>query len=42
MTKKMKAAAVTIRKGLKAKVSRMANDKIKVTREVSDNDEFVQ
>lgn len=40
--KKMKAAAVTIRKGLKAKVSRMANDKIKVTREVSDNDEFVQ
>lgn len=40
--KKMKAAVVTIRKGLKAKVSRMANDKIKVTREVSDNDEFVQ
>lgn len=40
--KKMKAAVVTIRKGLKAKVCRMANDKIKVTREISDNDEFVQ
>ena len=40
--KKMKAATVTVRTGLRCRVMQMAKDKIKVVREVSDNDEFVQ
>lgn len=40
--KKMKAAVVTVRTGLRCRIMQMAKDKIKVVREVSDNDEFVQ
>lgn len=40
--KKMKAAVVTIRTGLRCRIMKMAKDKIKVVREISDNDEFVQ
>ena len=40
--KKMKAAAVTIRTGLRCRIMQMAKDKIKVVREISDNNEFVQ
>ena len=40
--KKMKAATVTITTGLKCRIVQMAKDKIKVVREISDNNEFVQ
>ncbi|MCM1296463.1 MAG: hypothetical protein NC311_13075 [Muribaculaceae bacterium] len=40
--KKMKAAIVTIRTGLRCRIMQMAKDKIKVVREISDNNEFVQ
>ncbi len=40
--KKMKAATVTVRTGLRCRIMQMAKDKIKVVREVSDNNEFVQ
>lgn len=40
--KKMKAAVVTIRTGLRCRIMQMAKDKIKVVREISDNNEFVQ
>lgn len=40
--KKMKAATITIRSGLRCRIMQMAKDKIKVVREMSDNDEFVQ
>lgn len=40
--KKMKASTVTIRTGLRCRIMQMAKDKIKVVREVSDNNEFVQ
>ena len=40
--KEMKSAVVTIRTGLRCRVMQMAKDKIKVVREVSDNNEFVQ
>ena len=40
--KKMKAATVTIRTGLRCRIMQMAKDKIKVVREISDNNEFVQ
>lgn len=38
----MKAAVMTIRTGLRCRIMQMAKDKIKVVREVSDNDEFIQ
>ena len=40
--KKMKATTITIRTGLKCRIVQMAKDKIKVVREISDNNEFVQ
>ena len=40
--KKMKSAVVTIRTGLRCRIMQMAKDKIKVVREISDNNEFVQ
>ena len=40
--KKMKVATVTIRTGLRCRIMQMAKDKIKVVREISDNNEFVQ
>lgn len=40
--KKIKVATVTIRTGLRCKIMQMAKDKIKVVREISDNNEFVQ
>lgn len=40
--KKMKSAVVTIRTGLCCRIMQMAKDKIKVVREISDNNEFVQ
>lgn len=40
--KKMKSATVTIRTGLKCRIMQIVKDKIKVVRELSDNDEFVQ
>lgn len=40
--KKMKSATITIRSGLKCKIMQMAKDKIKVVREISDNNEFIQ
>ena len=40
--KKMKTAIVTIRTGLRCRIMQMAQDKIKVVREISDNNEFVQ
>lgn len=40
--KKMKSTVVTIRTGLRCRIMQMAKDKIKVVREVSDNNEFVQ
>lgn len=40
--KKMKAIVVTIRTGLRCRIMQMAKDKIKVVREISDNNEFVQ
>ena len=40
--KKMKVATVTIRTGLRCRIMQMAQDKIKVVREISDNNEFVQ
>ena len=38
----MKSAVVTIRTGLRCRIMQMAKDKIKVVREISDNNEFVQ
>ena len=38
----MKVATVTIRTGLHCRIMQMAKDKIKVVREISDNNEFVQ
>lgn len=38
----MKSVTVTIRAGLRCRIMKMAKDKIKVVREVSDNNEFVQ
>lgn len=40
--KKMKVATVTIRTGLRCRIMQMTKDKIKVVREISDNNEFVQ
>lgn len=40
--KKMKSTVVTIRTGLRCRIMQMAQDKIKVVREISDNNEFVQ
>ena len=40
--KKMKSAVVTIRTGLRCRIMQMAKDKIKVVREIGDNNEFVQ
>lgn len=40
--KKVKIATVTIRTGLRCRIMQMAKDKIKVVREISDNNEFVQ
>ena len=40
--KKMKTTVVTIRTGLRCRIMQMAKDKIKVVREISDNNEFVQ
>lgn len=40
--KKIKSAIVTIRTGLRCRIMQMAKDKIKVVREISDNNEFVQ
>lgn len=40
--KKMKSTVVTIRTGLRCRIMQMAKDKIKVVREISDNNEFVQ
>lgn len=40
--KKMKSAVATIRTGLRCRIMQMAKDKIKVVREISDNNEFVQ
>lgn len=40
--KKMKSTVITIRTGLRCRIMQMAKDKIKVVREISDNDEFVQ
>lgn len=40
--KKIKAVTVTVRTGLRCRIMQMAKDKIKVVREVSDNDEFIQ
>lgn len=40
--KKMKSITITIRTGLRCRIMKMAKDKIKVVREVSDNNEFVQ
>lgn len=40
--KKMKNNVMTIRTGLRCRIMQMAKDKIKVVREVSDNDEFIQ
>lgn len=40
--KKMKNAVVTVRTGLRCRIMQMAKDKIKVVREISDNNEFVQ
>lgn len=40
--KKMKAAVVTVRTGLRCRIIQMAKDKIKVVREIGDNDEFAQ
>ncbi len=40
--KKMKSAVVTIRTGLRCRIMQMAKDKIKVVREIRDNNEFVQ
>lgn len=40
--KKMKVVTVTIRTGLRCRIMQMAKDKIKVVREISDNNEFVQ
>lgn len=40
--KKMKAATVTIRTGLRCRIMQMAKDKIKVVREIGDNNEFIQ
>lgn len=39
---KIKAATVTIREGLRCRIMQMAKDKIKVVREISNNDEFTQ
>lgn len=40
--KKMKAATITIRTGLRCRIMQMAKDKIKVVREMSDNNEFIE
>lgn len=40
--KKMKQIVVTIRAGLRCRIMQMAQGKIKVVREISDNNEFVQ
>lgn len=40
--KKMKNTTITIRSGLKCRIMQMAKEKIKVVREVSDNNEFIQ
>lgn len=40
--KKIKSAVITIRSGLKCRIMQMAKDKIKVVREISENDEFTQ
>ncbi len=40
--KKMKSTVVTIRTGLRCRIMQMAKGKIKVVREISDNNEFVQ
>lgn len=40
--KKMKAVTITIRTGLRCRIMQMAKDKIKVVREISNNNEFVQ
>ena len=40
--KKAKNMTLTIRTGLKCRIMQMAKDKIKVVREISDNNEFVQ
>lgn len=40
--KKMKAVVITVRAGLRCRVMQMAKDKIKVVREISNNNEFVQ
>lgn len=40
--KKMKAAVITVRTGLRCRIVQMAKDKIKIVREISDNNEFVQ
>lgn len=40
--KKIKSATITVRSGLKCRIMKMAKEKIKVVREVSDNNEFIQ
>lgn len=40
--KKIKNATISIRTGLRCRIMQMAKDKIKVVREMSDNNEFVQ
>lgn len=40
--KKMKAATITVRTGLACRIMQMAKDKIKVVREISNNNEYVQ
>lgn len=40
--KRMKATTITIRTGLRCRIMQMAKDKIKVVREISNNNEFVQ
>ena len=40
--KKMKNAVITVRTGLRCRIMQMAKDKIKVVREISNNNEFVQ
>ena len=40
--KKMKSTVITVRTGLRCRIMQMAKDKIKVVREISNNNEFVQ
>lgn len=40
--KKIRKVVITIRAGLKCRITQMAKDKIKVVRELNQNDEFTQ